>query len=50
MKTEANGGGPCLGKPFEPNGVFKNDIEFLLMLLEPTYHQMAMARLAPSSR
>ena len=32
MKTEANGRGSYLGKPFEPNGVVKNDIEFILML------------------
>ena len=35
MKTEANGRGSYLGKPFEPNGVIKNDIEFLLMLRKP---------------
>ncbi len=35
MKTEANGSGSYLGKPFEPNGVIKNDIEFLLMLRKP---------------
>lgn len=35
MKTEASGSGSYLGKPFEPNGVIKNDIEFLLMLRKP---------------
>ena len=35
IKTEANGNGSYLGKPFEPNGVIKNDIEFLLMLRKP---------------
>lgn len=35
MKTEANGSGSYLGKPFEPNGVIKNDIEFVLMLRKP---------------
>ena len=35
VKTEANGSGSYLGKPFEPNGVIKNDIEFLLMLRKP---------------
>ena len=35
MKTEATGSGSYLGKPFEPNGVIKNDIEFLLMLRKP---------------
>ena len=34
MKTEASGGS-YLGKPFEPNGVVKNDIEFILMLRKP---------------
>lgn len=35
LSTEANGGGSYLGKPFEPNGVIKNDIEFILMLRKP---------------
>ena len=35
MKTEARGSGSYLGKPFEPNGVIKNDIEFILMLRKP---------------
>ena len=35
MKTEANGSGSYLGKPFEPNGIIKNDIEFVLMLRKP---------------
>lgn len=35
MKTESKGSGAYLGKPFEPNGVIKNDIEFLLMLRKP---------------
>ena len=35
MKTEAEGNGSYLGKPFEPNGVIKNDIEFILMLRKP---------------
>ena len=30
MKRKANGGG-FLGKPYEPNAVIKNDIEFILM-------------------
>ena len=34
MKTEA-GNGVYLGKPFEPNGVIKNDIEYILMLRKP---------------
>lgn len=35
VKLEANGTGSYLGKPFEPNGVVKNDIEFILMLRKP---------------
>jgi len=30
-----NGGGGFLGKPFEPNAVIKNDIEFILMQRKP---------------
>ncbi|MFG0245086.1 MAG: DNA-methyltransferase [Phycisphaerales bacterium JB052] len=29
------GGGGFLGKPYEPNGIIKNDIEFILMLRKP---------------
>jgi len=35
MKTEAKRSGSYLGKPFEPNGVIKNDIEFILMFRKP---------------
>ena len=35
IRTEANGNGSYLGKPFEPNGIIKNDIEFILMLRKP---------------
>ena len=35
MKTEASRSGSYLGKPFEPNGLIKNDIEFILMLRKP---------------
>ena len=35
IKTEANGSGSYLGKPFEPNGIIKNDIEYILMLRKP---------------
>ena len=35
LKTEAKRNGSYLGKPFEPNGVIKNDIEFILMLRKP---------------
>lgn len=44
MKTEANGSGSYLGKPFEPNGVLKNDIEYILMLRKPGgYRQPSFA-------
>jgi DNA modification methylase len=33
-EVEGNGGG-FLGKPYEPNAVIKNDIEFILMLRKP---------------
>lgn len=32
---EVEGGGGFLGKPFEPNAVIKNDIEFILMQRKP---------------
>lgn len=32
---EASGAGGFLGKPYEPNAVIKNDIEFILMLRKP---------------
>lgn len=34
FEAEGNSGG-YLGKPFEPNGIVKNDIEFILMLRKP---------------
>lgn len=33
--TEAGGKGAALGKPYEPNGVVKNDVEFILRLRKP---------------
>jgi DNA modification methylase len=32
---EVDGGGGFLGKPYEPNAVIKNDIEFILMQRKP---------------
>jgi len=32
---EVSGGGGFLGKPYEPNSVIKNDVEFILMLRKP---------------
>jgi modification methylase len=34
-KTEADGAGTFLGKPYEPNAIIKNDIEFVLMQRKP---------------
>lgn len=34
LEAEGNGS-PFMGKPYEPNGVIKNDIEFILMLRKP---------------
>jgi DNA modification methylase len=34
-KYEVEGGGGFLGKPYEPNAVIKNDIEFILMQRKP---------------
>lgn len=33
--TEVGGRGAALGKPYEPNGVVKNDVEFILRLKKP---------------
>lgn len=35
IQTESSRSGTYLGKPFEPNGVVKNDIEYILMLRKP---------------
>ncbi|MBY0312750.1 MAG: site-specific DNA-methyltransferase [Phycisphaerales bacterium] len=34
-KYEVEGGGGLLGKPYEPNAVIKNDVEFILMQRKP---------------
>jgi modification methylase len=34
-KYEVEGGGGFLGKPYEPNSIIKNDIEFILMQRKP---------------
>jgi len=42
---EVSGGGGFLGKPYEPNSVIKNDIEFILMLRKPgAYRKPDVAR------
>lgn len=35
MATEAGGSARFLGKPYEPNAVIKNDIEYILLLRKP---------------
>ncbi len=50
FEAEGNGGG-FLGKPYEPNGIIKNDIEYILMLRkhgayrQPTSDQRSSSRL-----
>jgi DNA modification methylase len=50
FESEGNGGG-FLGKPYEPNGIIKNDVEYILMLRKhgkyrsPTDEQRATSRL-----
>jgi len=50
FEGKGNGGG-FLGKPYEPNGIIKNDIEYILMLRKhggyrkPTEEQRATSRL-----
>lgn len=50
FEAEGNGGG-FLGKPYEPNGIIKNDVEYILMLRKhgkyrsPTDDQRASSRL-----
>ncbi|MBI5479728.1 MAG: site-specific DNA-methyltransferase [Deltaproteobacteria bacterium] len=51
--TEVGGSGAALGKPYEPNGVVKNDVEFILRLKKagpyrkPTGLQRAASLLPP---
>lgn len=51
FEAEGNGGG-FLGKPYEPNGIIKNDVEYILMLRKhgkyrsPTEDQRASSRLS----
>lgn len=51
FETNGNGGG-FLGKPYEPNGIIKNDVEYILMLRKhgryrsPTDAQRASSRLS----
>lgn len=51
-KYEVENGSGFLGKPYEPNAIFKNDVEFILMLRkaggyrQPTEEQRAKSRLS----
>ena len=44
-EVEGNGGG-FLGKPYEPNAVIKNDIEFILMQRKPGGYRSPACRRA----
>lgn len=35
MATEVGGAGAFLGKPYEPNAIIKNDVEYILLLRKP---------------
>jgi excisionase family DNA binding protein len=51
MATEVGGSARFLGKPYEPNGVIKNDVEYILLLRKPgsyrkpSIHQRALSLL-----
>lgn len=53
INTEMGGGARFLGKPYEPNGIIKNDIEYVLLLRKPggyrkpTDTQRALSLLEP---
>ncbi len=35
MATEVGGSARFLGKPYEPNAIIKNDVEYILLLRKP---------------
>jgi DNA modification methylase len=53
MSTEVGGSARFLGKPYEPNAVIKNDVEYILLLRKPgsyrrpTIQQRALSLLEP---
>jgi excisionase family DNA binding protein len=53
MATEVGGSGGFLGKPYEPNAIIKNDVEYILLLRKPgryrkpTKAQRALSLLEP---
>lgn len=49
FEAEGNGGG-FLGKPYEPNGIIKNDVEYILMLRKPGKYRNPTEAQRASSR
>ena len=47
---EVNNGSKFLGKPYEPNAIIKNDIEFILMQRKPGGYRQRIARPKPTPR
>lgn len=53
VSSEVGGSNRFLGKPYEPNGIIKNDIEYVLLLRKcggyrkPTHNQRALSLLEP---
>lgn len=48
---EASGhGGGFLGKPYEPNGIIKNDVEYIMMLRKPGGYRKPTGKQRSSSR
>jgi site-specific DNA-methyltransferase (adenine-specific) len=49
MATEVGGGARFLGKPYEPNAIIKNDVEYILLLRKPgAYRKPTLAQRALS--
>jgi modification methylase len=49
-KYEVENGSGFLGKPYEPNAIFKNDVEFILMLRKPGGYRQPTEEQRASSR
>ncbi|HEY8470988.1 MAG TPA: DNA methyltransferase [Longimicrobiales bacterium] len=43
MATEVDGPGGFLGKPYEPNAIIKNDVEYILLLRKPGQYRKPSA-------
>lgn len=50
IQTEMDRPGYFLGKPFEPNGIIKNDVEYILMLRKPGEYRHPTAEQREQSR